>query len=288
MCGNTLRGEKRGAFWPLHMDMERSCSEGGSKESPQPSPTNSVPSICYKKMFLSFTLTFSMFAGRTGRAGKTGDAYSFICSSDPSKTVRDLVELLQRSKKDVPQELRDLAFSGGSRYGGGRGGRPPMNAYSRGGSSSYGSSRGGYQSAPSAYPPSSSSYNYGSSASFNQSVLNSVYSAPVPAVAITDRVGEKRPRESFSTYDDDERRYRRDDRDRRDDSRDRRDYRRDDSRDRRVDSRDRRVDSRDRLVDSRDRRADSRDRRVDSRDRRADSRDRRDRRVDSRDRAPAY
>lgn len=161
-----------------------------------------------------------------------------MSSGDPSKTVRDLVDLLQRAKNEVPQELRDLAFGGGGSRFGNR--RPPMNSYNRGssyggapsyggGGSAYGGSAPSYGGGPSSYGG-SSSYNHSSVGGFNQAVLASTTQS-IPQ--LDSRVGEKRPRESFSTSGDD-RGDRRDDRDRdydrrRDDDR-RDDYRRDDYR----------------------------------------------------------
>jgi len=204
--------------------------------------------------------------GRTGRAGKTGDSYTFVSSADPSKTIRDLIDVLQRAKQEIPQDLQDFArgtFSrgggrGGSSYGGGRGGGGSYgyNGGSRSGgsygaSSSYGggsygggyggSSGGGYGGSSGGYGGSSGS-GYGGYGGSSGSHGGSSYSnggsgaysvgtyGGQPSVQEPSvRVGEKRPREDD---------YRRDDR-RRSDSRDRR--RRSDSRDRR-----RRSDSRDR------------------------------------------
>merc|ERR1719331_1866579 len=57
--------------------------------------------------------------GRTGRAGATGEAYSFI-TSDKGRLARDLISILQEANQQVPADLQDLARSGG--FGGGRGG----------------------------------------------------------------------------------------------------------------------------------------------------------------------
>lgn len=61
--------------------------------------------------------------GRTGRAGATGTAYSFFTSSD-AKKAKQLVEILEEVKQDIPQELRNMSryVVGGSDRGGGRGG----------------------------------------------------------------------------------------------------------------------------------------------------------------------
>ncbi|KAM0843453.1 hypothetical protein ACQ4PT_057705 [Festuca glaucescens] len=82
--------------------------------------------------------------GRTGRAGATGLAYTFLCDQD-SKYAADLIKILEGADQDVPPELMDMVSRGGrgrkrnkwatrsergggdSRYGGrlesGRGGR---------------------------------------------------------------------------------------------------------------------------------------------------------------------
>ncbi|AAZ12919.1 ATP-dependent DEAD/H RNA helicase, putative [Trypanosoma brucei gambiense DAL972] len=74
--------------------------------------------------------------GRTGRAGQRGDAYTFVSGADPSKTVRDLIDILRRANQEIPPGLHSLAGRGGGGSGGGgfRGGR-------RGG---YGGGGGGY------------------------------------------------------------------------------------------------------------------------------------------------
>jgi len=64
--------------------------------------------------------------GRTGRAGRTGIAYSYF-TADQNKLARDLVKILYEAKQNVPPELQQLASfapggGGGGRYGGGRGG----------------------------------------------------------------------------------------------------------------------------------------------------------------------
>lgn len=90
--------------------------------------------------------------GRTGRAGKAGDAYTFVCRSDPVKTIRDLADILTRANQAVSPDLQQLIYSsptgrgrsfgyrGGRGYGGGYGG----SSYGRGG---YGAGNGyGHQS----------------------------------------------------------------------------------------------------------------------------------------------
>lgn len=58
--------------------------------------------------------------GRTGRAGATGVAYSFLSDQD-SKYAADLVKILEGANQKVPQEVRDMAGRGG---GMGRARRP--------------------------------------------------------------------------------------------------------------------------------------------------------------------
>ncbi|XP_057540236.1 ATP-dependent RNA helicase-like protein DB10 [Amaranthus tricolor] len=111
--------------------------------------------------------------GRTGRAGATGEAYTFLNDQD-SKHASDLVKILEGANQKIPQEVRDMALRGGSmgkarRWGpspgardGGRGGRSESNyggrdggrsheRYDRGYNDSYngdtrGKYDGGYQS----------------------------------------------------------------------------------------------------------------------------------------------
>ncbi|GJR67813.1 eukaryotic translation initiation factor 1A [Tanacetum coccineum] len=78
---------------------------------------------------------------RTGRAGATGQTYTFFGDQD-AKHASDLVKLLEGANQRVPAEIRDMASRG-------RGGRP---ASSFGGRSSFGEGRddnrfssGGYQ-----------------------------------------------------------------------------------------------------------------------------------------------
>ncbi|KAF2074130.1 hypothetical protein CYY_004572 [Polysphondylium violaceum] len=69
--------------------------------------------------------------GRTGRAGKTGDAYSYV--SNATTNLGDLVKILQRTKQEIPEFLEKYSrnsrqgrsrYGGGGRgFGGGRGGR---------------------------------------------------------------------------------------------------------------------------------------------------------------------
>jgi hypothetical protein len=82
-------------------------------------------------------LFFVCVAGRTGRAGKTGEAFSLIVSEAP-KLMRDLRDILVRANQPIPPELGMISGGGG----GGRGGR---GRYGGGG-------RGGYGHRD-AYPP---------------------------------------------------------------------------------------------------------------------------------------
>uniref|UniRef100_A0A453EV60 Helicase C-terminal domain-containing protein n=1 Tax=Aegilops tauschii subsp. strangulata TaxID=200361 RepID=A0A453EV60_AEGTS len=50
--------------------------------------------------------------GRTGRAGATGLAYTFLCDQD-SKYVADLIKILEGADQDVPPELLDMVSRGG-------------------------------------------------------------------------------------------------------------------------------------------------------------------------------
>ena len=46
--------------------------------------------------------------GRTGRAGETGTAYTFVTPSD-GRMCQDLVKVLRGSKQEVPPELEAAA-----------------------------------------------------------------------------------------------------------------------------------------------------------------------------------
>ncbi|KAL8160119.1 hypothetical protein V2J09_001656 [Rumex salicifolius] len=66
--------------------------------------------------------------GRTGRAGATGMAHTFLSEQD-SKHASDLIKILEGANQRVPQEIRDMALRGGGgssrgrRWGSGPGGR---------------------------------------------------------------------------------------------------------------------------------------------------------------------
>lgn len=76
--------------------------------------------------------------GRTGRAGATGEAYTFFGDQD-SKHASDLVKVLEGANQRVPDELREL-----SSRGGGMGGRSRRWSSDSVGGSSVGG--GGYNS----------------------------------------------------------------------------------------------------------------------------------------------
>ncbi|CAD2222134.1 ATP-dependent RNA helicase DDX5/DBP2 [Angomonas deanei] len=95
--------------------------------------------------------------GRTGRAGKSGDAFTFVCSEDPSKTIRDLIDVLTRSNQAVPNELYGLSAQGG----GGRGGRGGRGRGRGGYSHSYNHHQGGYQGGQGGYQGGQGYNNYG-------------------------------------------------------------------------------------------------------------------------------
>ncbi|CAH1420642.1 unnamed protein product [Lactuca virosa] len=92
--------------------------------------------------------------GRTGRAGATGEAYTFFGDQD-SKHASELVKLLEGSNQRVPVEIRNMAARGGgkgarfNRWGsgssfGGGGGRGGGGGF--GGRSSWGGGGGGRDS----------------------------------------------------------------------------------------------------------------------------------------------
>ncbi|KAG2295323.1 hypothetical protein Bca52824_041992 [Brassica carinata] len=86
--------------------------------------------------------------GRTGRAGATGQAFTFFGDQD-SKHASDLIKILEGANQRVPPQIRDMAARGGggtnkfSRWGPPSGGRGGGSGYGgRGGGSGYGG-RGG-------------------------------------------------------------------------------------------------------------------------------------------------
>ncbi|KAI7751626.1 hypothetical protein M8C21_014770, partial [Ambrosia artemisiifolia] len=92
--------------------------------------------------------------GRTGRAGATGEAYTFFTDQDV-KHASDLVKVLEGANQRVPKELRDMAarsggmggrsrrWGSGPSYGNRDGGRGGRSDSSFGGRSSWNSGRGG-------------------------------------------------------------------------------------------------------------------------------------------------
>lgn len=82
--------------------------------------------------------------GRTGRAGKTGTAISFI-NMQQSDIARDLLQVLEEAKQNIPEELHKLAtMRGGRGGGGGRGGRGGYRGRGGGGGGGYRGGGGGY------------------------------------------------------------------------------------------------------------------------------------------------
>jgi len=79
--------------------------------------------------------------GRTGRAGATGVSYTFFTPQN-MKLAKDLVEVLEESKQDIPPQLHQFAQMSRSIKGGGRG-RFGGGGGRFGGSSYGGSSYGG-------------------------------------------------------------------------------------------------------------------------------------------------
>ncbi|EFA78311.1 putative RNA helicase [Heterostelium album PN500] len=85
--------------------------------------------------------------GRTGRAGKKGDSYSYVSRED--NNLRDLAKILQRAKQDIPPALEDLlqySKQGINRYDDRRGGRSFGRGGGRGGGRSWGNNNGGGRS----------------------------------------------------------------------------------------------------------------------------------------------
>ncbi|RID70971.1 hypothetical protein BRARA_C02943 [Brassica rapa] len=82
--------------------------------------------------------------GRTGRAGATGQAFTFFGDQD-SKHASDLIKILEGADQRVPPQIREMAARGGggmnkfSRWGPSSGGRGGSSGYGgRGGGSGYG------------------------------------------------------------------------------------------------------------------------------------------------------
>jgi ATP-dependent RNA helicase DDX5/DBP2 len=64
-------------------------------------------------------------SGRTGRAGKRGAAVSFFVPDKNARLARELIEILQRTDQNIPDQVRALSSfggGGGGVRGGGRGG----------------------------------------------------------------------------------------------------------------------------------------------------------------------
>jgi len=78
--------------------------------------------------------------GRTGRAGRTGIAYSYFAPDGNGKLAREIIEILEKAKQVVPPQLRELASfgGGGGRSRGGGGG----NRWGGGGGRSFGGGTG--------------------------------------------------------------------------------------------------------------------------------------------------
>jgi len=56
--------------------------------------------------------------GRTGRAGKKGTAVSFFVPEKNGRMARELIDILQRTDQNIPQQLHEASqFSGGGRGG---------------------------------------------------------------------------------------------------------------------------------------------------------------------------
>lgn len=115
--------------------------------------------------------------GRTGRAGASGEAYTYFTSQD-AKYARDLVQLMTEAGQQVSPALQQLAATS---YGGGGGRNRWGNAgggggYSgRGGFGGSGASRGGYGGSSGGYGGGYAAASYGAAAGG--------YAAPAAAAA---------------------------------------------------------------------------------------------------------
>ncbi|XP_023728704.1 DEAD-box ATP-dependent RNA helicase 14 [Lactuca sativa] len=84
--------------------------------------------------------------GRTGRAGATGEAYTFFGDQD-AKHASELVKLLEGANQRVPNQIREMASRGGGMgMGGGRSRRWSSDTGGGGYDSSYGGGRGSFSS----------------------------------------------------------------------------------------------------------------------------------------------
>jgi len=75
--------------------------------------------------FANDTETYIHRIGRTGRAGKKGVAVSFFVAEKNGRMAREIIEILNRTSQNVPQELVNASmtsFRGGKGGGRGRGG----------------------------------------------------------------------------------------------------------------------------------------------------------------------
>lgn len=74
---------------------------------------------------LRLLFSFDSRIGRTGRAGKKGVAVSFFVTDKNGRMAKDIIEILNRTTQNVPNELHQAAMSsrGGGGRGRGRGGR---------------------------------------------------------------------------------------------------------------------------------------------------------------------
>ena len=76
--------------------------------------------------FPNDTETYIHRIGRTGRAGKKGVAVSFFVAEKNGRMAKDIIEILNRTSQNIPNELHNAAMmnrGGGGRGGRGRGGR---------------------------------------------------------------------------------------------------------------------------------------------------------------------
>lgn len=78
------------------------------------------------KMVVNFDMPNDMESyvhriGRTGRAGKKGIAVSFFVGEKNGRLAKDLIEILNRTAQNIPNDLQALASFSASRGGRGRG-----------------------------------------------------------------------------------------------------------------------------------------------------------------------
>lgn len=80
---------------------------------------------CFFRTSSRLNLIWLLFIHYSGRAGKKGVAVSFFVAEKNGRMAREIIEILNRTSQNVPQELVNASmtsFRGGKGGGRGRGG----------------------------------------------------------------------------------------------------------------------------------------------------------------------